>query len=87
MTATIAAGLTLTHTPWCVLRQQVAEYLVYNSRTDELHLIGPLGHYLYLLCDGLRTVAELQDLVPGTDVAGFLDDLVARGILEPVGAP
>lgn len=83
----LAADLVLGPTTWCVLRQQVGEYLVYNSRTDELHLISPLGHYLYLLCDGLRTVAEIQQLVPGDDVAGFLADLVARGMLEPVGAP
>jgi len=88
MTTTIVAdGVVLCPTTWCVLRPQVGEFLVYNSRTDELHLIGPLGHYLYLLCDGLRTVADIQRLVPGHDVAGFLADLVDRGVLEPVGAP
>jgi len=86
-TSTVAADQVLGPTPWCVLRQQVGEYLVYNSRTDELHLISPLGHYLYLLCDGLRTVAEIQELVPRDDVAGYLADLADRGILQPVGAP
>lgn len=74
-------------TTWCVVREQRDEYLVYNSRTDELHLISPLGHYLYLLCDGLRTVAEIQALLEpdtGTAAPAFLTKLVARGVIELV---
>ena len=76
-------------TIWCVVRAQREEYLVYNSRTDELHLISPLGHYLYLLCDGLRTVAEIQELLePDTGAAApdYLAKLLARGLVEPVAA-
>jgi hypothetical protein len=87
--ATTTLDTVLRTTAWCVVREQREEYLVYNSRTDELHLISPLGHYLYLLCDGLRTVGEVQALFePATASAipGFLATLVARGVLQPVAA-
>jgi hypothetical protein len=80
----------LSPTTWCVVREQRAEYLVYNSRTDELHLISPMGRYLYLLCDGLRTVAEIQALLPqaaGAAIPEFLAGLVTRGLVEPVPPP
>lgn len=44
--AVIAADTVLRQTTWCVMREQRDEYLVYNPRTDELHLISPLGRYL-----------------------------------------
>ena len=80
----------LVPTSWCVVREQRDEYLVYNSRTDELHLISPMGRYLYMLCDGLRTVAEIQALVQpaaGAAVSEFLAKLAARGLVEPVRPP
>jgi len=85
----ISPDTVLSPTTWCVVREQRDAYLVYNSRTDELHLISPVGHYLYLLCDGLRTVAEIQALLPpdtGAAVPEFLARLVARGVIEPVTA-
>lgn len=86
----ITADTVLCPTTWCVVREQFTEYLIYNSRTDELHLISPLGRYLYLLCDGLRTVAEIQgslDPVRGARVFEFLAKLVSRGLVEPVAPP
>jgi hypothetical protein len=77
-------------TTWCVVREQREEFLVYNPRTDELHLISPFGHYLYRLCDGLRSVAEIQALLDparGSAVPDFLAMLAARGLVEPVAAP
>lgn len=95
--AAVGPATVLCPTTWCVVREQRDEYLVYNSRTDELHLLSPLGRYLYVLCDGLRGVAEIQAML-GPDAAaavpGFLAKLVARGVLEvvddhdrPGGAP
>ncbi len=82
----------VTSTPWCVVRKQEDSYLVYNSKTDELHLIPPLGFYIYQLCDGLRTVSEIRQLLGiGIDtnptsvkntLDDFIDQLVQRGILE-----
>lgn len=77
-------------TPWCIVREQERGHLLYNPRTDELHLLQPTGYYIYRLCDGLRTVAEVaQELARatgGTEVTGptahFLAALVERGLLE-----
>ena len=92
MSPTIALDTILTATPWCVVREQEDQYLVYNSQTDELHLLPPTGYYAYRLCDGCSTLREIeQDLaakIPGDDAAvrdglrEFLAKLVVRGILE-----
>ncbi len=76
----------------CVARPQKEQYLFYHYRTDELHLVSPEGYYLYQLCDGLRSVQEVEDLFVAkskSDAAGtassirtFFEELVARGILE-----
>jgi len=77
----------------CILREQVGQYLIYNSRTDEMHLVGTTGFHAYCLCDGSRTVDEIADALRGEGVEGvpeeldertreFLEALVVRGILE-----
>ena len=76
----------------CVVREQGEGWLFYNSRTDELHLVPPTGVVTYQLCDGLKTVGEINQILseclglnPET-VQGrlydFLGQLVSRGILE-----
>lgn len=35
------------------------QYLIYNSHTDELHLLKPLAHEIFALCDGTRPVSEI----------------------------
>jgi hypothetical protein len=54
----------------CVVRKQAHEYLIYNSRTDELHLLPATGYFVYQLCDGLRTVEEIE-----TELAASLDSI------------
>ena len=81
----------LTLTPWCVVREQEEQFLVYNSRTDELHLLPPTGFYAYQLCNGWSTVGEIEDAlaieirreptVLGDRLREFFGMLVARGIL------
>ena len=77
--------------PWCTIRAQQSEYLVHNARSDELHLIPPVGYYVIQHCDGLNSVTDILERLH--DRAGdrgegqrrllaFLEDLVARGILE-----
>ncbi len=79
-------------TPWVIVRPQKGNYLFYNSRTDELHLIPPTGHAIYELCDGLSTVDDIRNHV--SDALGaepsilrerlitFLEALEARGLVE-----
>ena len=81
----------------CVLREQVGQYLIYNARTDEMHLVGDAGYRAYCLCEGSRTVGEVVDALR-PDVADevpeeleertreFLEALVVRGILEVADA-
>lgn len=92
MSAELANDVILQPTPWCTIREQEERYLVYNSRTDELHLVPPTGFYVFSLCDGLNTVDEIQtrlEKVLAEDPAplrpqlhAFLAGLLERGILE-----
>jgi len=78
----------------CIVREQVDQYLLYNARTDELHLLEPTGFYAYCLVDGSRTVAEVEALLGDSIDAepsvlqaaarSFFRDLVDRRLLEPV---
>jgi hypothetical protein len=88
----VAPQSVLLPTPWCVIREQESSHLLYNPRTDELHLIPPTGFYAYRLCDGVRTVSEVTAEVAAAcgvevgevshRVGAFLADLLARGLLE-----
>jgi len=79
----------------CVVRRQEEQYLIYNTETDELHLLSPIGFYLYSLCDGSSPLNELQEIFSAiarheTDaleipVAEFFNRLSARGIVEFTG--
>ena len=78
--------------PHCTVREQVGKYLVYNSRTDEMYLIGPAGKYICDLCDGISTLAEIERAlcpVPsessrerGNAIRRFVRAMSERGILE-----
>lgn len=35
------------------------QFLLYNSHTDELHLLKPLAHEIFALCDGTKSVSEI----------------------------
>jgi hypothetical protein len=92
MNAELSAGTVLQPTPWCTVREQEERYLIYNSRTDELHLMPPTGFYVFSTCDGLNTVEEIQarleKSLPGSSATvrqrlhAFLAGLIERGILE-----
>jgi hypothetical protein len=92
MNAELAGDTVLQPTPWCTVREQEERYLVYNPRTDELHLVPPTGFYVFSICDGLNTVDEIQfrleQALAGDPAAvrqrlhAFLAGLVQRGILE-----
>jgi hypothetical protein len=91
----IHADTVFQRAPWCVTREQEDQYLIYNVRTDEMHLVPPTGFYVYQLCDGLRSVGELEaQLAPAVDaceqearvgIRTFVEQLVTRGILVDGG--
>lgn len=88
----IQDDVVLRQTQWCTVREQETEFLVYNRHTDELHLIPPSGILVYRLCDGIRSVGELTDLLAPAfgrrpkdfqnPLETFIRQLLERGILE-----
>lgn len=92
MMPTLTDQTVLVRTPHCVVRQQEDHSVVYNARTDELHLIPPLGHYLYRLCDGVHDVGTIcRAFAAGAADGGvearrrivaYLEELLARGVLQ-----
>jgi hypothetical protein len=88
----LPAPTLLTATKWCVVRKQKERYLIYNSHTDEMHLVPPIGYYVYRLCDGLNTLGDIRRLLAngtGQDEAEvatltdrFIHQLLDRGVLE-----
>ena len=92
--ATISGETKFEKAAHVVVRAQRDEFLFYNSRTDELHLIPPTGEFVYGLCDGVKTVAEIiraiaasvnaEELRVTERVTGFLQALENRGLVELV---
>lgn len=92
MPVTLNSRTVLTPVGHCTVREQEEQFLIYNNRTDELHLVSPTGCYVYWLCDGVRTLGELQTLlgVPAefhdevldVRLGRFVADLAERQILE-----
>jgi hypothetical protein len=90
--APVTRDTVLQPTSWCVTRPQKDQHLVYNSRTDEMHLVPGTGFLVYRLCDGLRAVGEIEQSLAEAlgdneeaiheAVTGFLGKLLARGIVE-----
>ena len=82
----------LTATDWCVVRPQKGHYVVYNSRSDELHLMSESAYCVFQLCEGLNTAGEIRRLVTEatgddetkveTRVDTFLRGLITRGLVE-----
>lgn len=76
----------------CVVRKQEEKYLIYNTESDEMHLLSPLSYYLCSLCDGLSPLNEVQEIFSvivrheadglKTPVADFLNQLLARGVVD-----
>ncbi|WP_034492496.1 HPr-rel-A system PqqD family peptide chaperone [Afifella pfennigii] len=75
-----------------IVRRQKADYLFYNSRTDELHLVPPPGHAVYAMCDGVRSLQEIAEALAASfevdsaelraPLGAFLEQLEARGLVE-----
>lgn len=77
---------------WCVVREQGEEFLIYNRKTDELHLLPPTAYFAFRLCDGANTVADIEQQLASalndrpSDLQNvlrdFLDKLIDREIVE-----
>jgi len=92
MVGPIVDTTTLCASSACVVRPQDSHYLFYNVRTDELHLLSPSAFYVVQLCDGLRSVGDIEALLAsglGHDLElvrahtrPFLENMLSRGVLE-----
>jgi len=70
-----------------------AGYLAYNSETDSLHELNAVASLIFELCDGSRTMGEIQALaLPAlpfghhVEIDRFLADSLASGLLIPASA-
>ena len=82
----------LKQSSWCVVRPQERQYVVYNTRSDELYLLPQAAFYVYQLCNGINTVRDLEILLQNAFTSNpeifneklneFLKKLLERGILE-----
>jgi hypothetical protein len=86
-----APRVVLSATRWCAVRQHKGGYLVFNTKTEELHFMSEECYDIFGLCDGSLTAEEIaRYLDSGTP--GLHDDLsqtrnliemfVARGLVE-----
>ena len=70
-----------------IVRPDAAGFLLFQVRTDEMHLVPPSGHAIWSLCDGSRTVGELvAEVSPESprspEILEFLAALVSRSLVE-----
>jgi hypothetical protein len=80
--------------PHCSVRAQEKQVVIYNSKTDELHLVPLPAFYIVQLCDGLNSVAKLEQycseasgseiLCLQPELGAFLSKLIERGVLSEV---
>ena len=70
-----------------------AGYFAYNSETDSLHELNAVASLIFELCDGSRTMGEIQALaLPAlpfghhVEIDRFLADSLASGLLIPASA-
>lgn len=67
--------------------------LLFQVRTDEIHFLDKDAYSLFQLCDGARTISEIEALLVGDTENGsnadarerferFLNDLAERSLIE-----
>lgn len=81
--------------PWCTVRNQPDQVLIYNARTDELHLVPDEAFAVVKLCvagaplgaviDKVADAAAVTRDQAAPPVLRFFRDLLARGIVEVHG--
>lgn len=88
----LAGDVVLRQTSWCAVSEQEEQYLVYNSRTDEMHLLPPTAYQVYRLCNGFNTISAMEESVTNSSgmkeeiikehLHKFLLGLMERGLVE-----
>jgi hypothetical protein len=88
----LESDIVLRQTSWCSASEQEQQYLLYNTRTDELHLLPLTAYQVYLLCNGFNTVSIIEEsIINSSDIEQedlkeclheFLSGLMERGLVE-----
>lgn len=88
----LADDVVLRQTSWCAVSEQEQQYLIYNTRTDELHLLPLTAYQVYQLCNGFNTVSAIVESVTNSSdieeesikkhLCEFLSGLMERGLVE-----
>lgn len=76
-----------------ITRRDSNGVLLFQVRTDEMHFLSENAFALLKLCDGSRTLSEIEEVFfefqpesamigAKTDIEGFLESLVIRRVLE-----
>lgn len=76
----------------CTVRRQENQYLIYNQKTDELHLLPDDAYRVFALCDGHRPLSSILSAVSAASgesldsvrapLERFLHDLIKRDLLK-----
>jgi hypothetical protein len=81
------------HSKDVVTRNDSCGRLLFQVRTDEMHFISDSAFALFLLCDGSRTVAQIEELLAREQpelatpearerIEQFIESLAERNIIE-----
>ncbi len=90
----LSKELVLAQSDSCTVRRQENQYLLYNQKTDELHLLPNAAYFVYNMFDGKRSFGFILSAVlkasydPEPEVHIMLGDfvlgLIKRGLLVAV---
>lgn len=69
-------------TPRVITRREPHGVLLFHVLSDEIYFLSPAGFQLYERCRSGPRVADLQRLGGDLDVRPFLQQLLARELLE-----
>jgi hypothetical protein len=76
-----------------IVRTEPQGMLLFQGQTDQMYFTSPAGYALFSLCDGTRTVGEIEEIVCARDagpwtvqartsLGQFLEDLAERRLIE-----
>ncbi len=86
----------LIQSPYCIVREQESQFLIYNTHTDEMHLVAPLGNYIYQLCNGINSIDDIchgffqqeknnAKVNPLNDsILNYFESMLQRGLVKKI---
>lgn len=89
----LAPDIVPVHSKNVVTRKDSGGMLLFQVRTDEMHFISHSAYLLFALCNGSRTIAEIEELLAHQQpelatpearkkIEGFINSLAERQVVE-----